>query len=268
LYEEFARRAIQSYHDLAILFCHTNDKSLTTLPSWVPDWTYPIGIPDLLLFFSYFPNKRGLETKIDLATMLSSEKGQLALRGRKFSLISLVGGRHPKDVGDDDTYREGMAAFTRDNDRFIYKFNRKTGYTDGFGEFGERGRHDDELDEFDKVRVRYSKPARNLESLFFPSFNPGAIRKNYIAFATEKHLGVTRGDVRVNDLVVLLKGGFCPYILRPLPRGPLPRGPPLQGSPVLARKCQYIGDTFMHGMPKPREWFNDTGSGLATFILV
>ena len=180
-------------------------------------------------------------------------------------MVSLVGGRHPKDVGDDDdTNREGMAAFTRDNDRFIYKFNRKTGYMDGFGEFG---RHD-KLDELDKVRVRYSKPARNLPSLFFPSFNPGTIRKNYIAFATEKHLGVTRGDVRVNDIVVLLKGGFCPYILRPLPRGPLPRGPPLQRPPAPARKCRYIGNTFMHGMPKPREWFNDTGSDLATFILV
>jgi len=244
IFEEFSRYLVMNGAGLELLYLNTRSKSITPLPSWVPDFSAqtPQHFPERP---EVLQMRRPSEVigwrKIHLDTAKAAKNGELPLKGQQISSVRFLGGRFPLEEELSDPESEH-------HKRLLSKF---------FNEAKELCMQMviAECREFSEAELEayVDKQSATVVDLIVQKSIPKAgLRNDFAIFSTSSNqLAVSRGDVQQGDIIVLLVGGYCPYIMRP------------DGT-----RFKFIGPCIIHGLNETESPVREQDIGsLPTFIL-
>jgi len=192
IYAEFSRHIILHSGDLSILCCHTSNKEVPNLPSWVPDWSLQIGIRDIehAKICQLAPPVGIPDSNVHWADRGPREIG---LQGESIGTVSFLGPRYPdrSTAETPEEFGEQLKLFDEVCQTFIQKC------------YNPAGRH--------TVDMKWGIVNR----LIHPEPGPQAERSNFILFAmTNGRIGASRAHPEPGDTLALFFGGYSPYIVR------------------------------------------------------
>lgn len=192
VYEQFARYSIRLSGTLRYLETLPPLQYQSSLPSWVADLQVPAKYPMRRWAQSQLNAQATGYSKVDLMLLAHSKRGELMLKGAKFSTIKRISRVAPLETKETPDFAEEIATWFWNWRDMIREAVLKgelvcpySSFAEGFHEF------------FDGVM----------------RFNP--YLGGCTLFVTESgHLGVSQFSVRERDEVVLLSGCALPTVLR------------------------------------------------------
>ncbi|KAG8159367.1 hypothetical protein KVR01_011028 [Diaporthe batatas] len=192
VYEQFARYSIRLSGTLRYLETLPPLQYESSLPSWVIDLQVPAKYPMRRWAHSQLDAQATGNSKVDLRLLAQSKRGELLLKGSKFSTIKRVSCVAPLETRGSPDFAEDIATWFWDWRDTIREAVLKNELACPYSSFAEG------FDEFFDGVMRFN-PYLGGCTLFI---------------TVSGHLGVSQFSVREGDEVVLLAGCTLPTVLR------------------------------------------------------